>query len=82
MGLYAAMRMEGFDQNGIGVDVIRQNNVVVSAAGKDGEAAHVICVEIVDGLTDDGEFLGFFGRKLSVDVMESFLVGRFGIGGA
>ena len=82
MGLYAAMRMEGFDQNGIGVDVIRQNNVVVSAAGKDGEAAHVICVEITDGITDDVELLVFYDRKLTVDVRERFLVGRFGIGGA
>ena len=74
--------MEGFDHNGIGINVVCQHNVVVAAAGADGEAAHVVCEELAHGLTDDVEFLGFFGRKFSVDVKESFLVGRFGFGGA
>ena len=74
--------LEGFDQNGICVDLVRQHNVVVAAAGADGEADHVVCVELSDGLTDDVDFLGFFGRKLSVDVRDRFLVVRFDLGGA
>ena len=31
--------LKGFDQNGIGVDVVRQHNVVVAAAVADREAA-------------------------------------------
>ena len=75
-------RLEEFDHNGIGVDVVRQHNVVVSTEGADGEAAHVICVELADGITDDVEFLGFYGRKFTGDVGKSFLVGRSGLGGA
>ena len=36
--------LEGFDQNGIGVDMVRQYNVVVATAGADREAAHFICI--------------------------------------
>ena len=75
-------RLEGFDQNGIGVDVVRQHNVVVAAAGADGEADRVICVELADGINDNVEFLGFYGRYLTGDFGERFLVGRFGLGGA
>ena len=75
-------RLEGFDQNGIGVDVVRQHNVVVAVAVSDGEASHVICVEFAYGLNDDVEFFVFYGRKLTGDVGERFLVGRFGLGGA
>ena len=74
--------LEGFEQNGIGVDMVRQHNVVVAATGADGEADHVAYVDLADGLTDDVELIGFYGRKLTVDVRERFLVGRFGIGGA
>ena len=75
-------RLEGFDQNGIGVDVVRQHNVVVADAVADREAAHAVCVDIDYGLTEDVDFLGFYGRNLTVDVRERFLVGRFGLGGA
>ena len=71
--------MEVFDQNGIGVNMVRQHNVVVAAAGADGEAAHVICLELDNGLNDNIEFLGFYGRKLTGDVGERFLVWRFGL---
>ena len=74
--------LEGFNQNGIGVDVLRQHNVVVAVAVSDGEASHVICVEFAYGLNDDVEFFVFYGRKLTGDVRERLLVGWFGIGGA
>ena len=74
--------LEGFDQNGIGVNVVHQNNVVVATAVADREAAHVICVELAGGINDDVELLGFYGRKFTGDVGERFLVGRFGLGGA
>ena len=74
--------LEEFDQNCIAIDMVRQYNVVVAAAGADGEAAHVVCVGLSDGLTDNVEFLGFYGRNLTVDVREQLLVGRFGLGGA
>ena len=51
--------MEGFDQNDIGVDMVRQHNAVVAAEGSDREASHVICVDLADRLNDDVEFLGF-----------------------
>ena len=74
--------LEGFDQNGIGVDVVRQHNSVAAVAVADGEAAHVVCVELADGLNDDVDLLGFYYRKFTGDVGERFLVGRFGLGGA
>ena len=60
----------------------RQDNVVVAAAVADTEAARVICVELSNGLNDDVDFLGFYGRKFTGDVGKSFLVGRSGLGGA
>ena len=74
--------LEGFDQNGIGVDVVRQHNVVVAVAGSDRDADHVVCVELADGLKEGVDFLGLYGKNLTVDVREHFLVGSFGIGGA
>ena len=44
--------LEGFEQNGIGVDMVRQHNAVVAAEGSDREAAHVVCVELADGLNE------------------------------
>ena len=74
--------LERFDQNGIGVNVVRQQNAVFAAAGADGEVAHVICVELAGGINDDVELLGFYGRKLTGGVGERLHVGRFGLGGA
>ena len=57
------------------------HNVVVATEVADVEAAHVVCVELADGLTEDVELLGFYVRNLTGDVGELFLVGRFGLGG-
>ena len=53
--------LEGFDKNDVGVDVVGEHYVVVAAAGADGEAAHVVGVELGDGFNADVEFLGFGG---------------------
>ena len=44
--------LEGLYQNGIGVDVVCQYNLMVAAEGSDREAAHVVCVELADGLNE------------------------------
>ena len=43
-------RLEWFHQDDVAVDVKCQHYVVVSAAGANWESAHVICVELADGL--------------------------------
>ena len=53
--------LEGFDKNDVGVDVVGEHYVVVAAAGADGEAAHVIGVELGDGFDADVEFFGGWG---------------------
>ena len=52
---------EGFDKNDVGVDVVGEHYVVITAAGADGEAAHVVGVELGNGFNTDVEFLGGFG---------------------
>ena len=73
--------LEGFEHNDIGVNMVLLHNVVVATEVADVEAAHVVCVELADGLTEDVELLGFYVRNLTGDVGELFLVGRFGLGG-
>ena len=43
-------RLEGFDEDGIGVAVIGQHDVLIAAAQTDREAAHVVCEEFADGV--------------------------------
>jgi len=42
--------LEGFHENGIGVTVVGQHVVLVATAQAGGESAHVVCVELADGL--------------------------------
>ena len=53
--------LEGFDKNDVGVDVVGEHYVVIAAAGVDGEAAHVVGVELGDGFDADVEFFCGFG---------------------
>ena len=41
--------LEGLDEDGIGVAVVGDHQVFVAAAGADGEASYVVCVERADG---------------------------------
>ena len=47
------VRLEGFDKDGVAVTVVGQHDVLVAAAQADWEAAHVVCVELADGLNGD-----------------------------
>ena len=72
--------MEGLHQDGVGVNVIRQHDVVIAAAGADGEAPHVVGEELADGFGPDVKFSGFDGWKLAGDVRECVSWGRFWLG--
>ena len=48
--------LEGFDKNDVGVDVVGEHYVVITAAGADGEAAHVVGVKFADVVDSDEEF--------------------------
>ena len=74
--------LEGFYEDHVAVGVVCQNDVVVAAARADGESAHVVGVELANGLNDDEEFFGALGWELPGDVGEGDLSGRFGLGGA
>ena len=53
--------LEGLNKNDVGVDVVGKHYVVITAAGADGEAAHVVGVELGDGFVADVEFFGVGG---------------------
>ena len=53
---------------------------MVAAAGADGEAAHVIRVEIYDGFDHKVKFARLYGRGLTGAVWECFLVVGLGLG--
>ena len=54
--------LEGFNKDSVGVAVVGQHDVLVATARADGEAAHVICVELADGFDSDVEFFGLMVR--------------------
>ena len=41
--------LEGLDENGVFIAVVGHHQVLVAAAGADGEAACVVCIERADG---------------------------------
>ena len=41
--------LEGIDEDGVGVAVVGDHQVLVAAVGADGEASCVVCVERADG---------------------------------
>ena len=54
--------LEGFNKDSIGVAVVGQHDVLVATVRADGEAAHVISVELADGFNQDVEFFGLLVR--------------------
>ena len=54
---------------------------MISAAGADGEAAHVICVDLSDGFNHNVKFARLYVRELTGAVWECFIVVRLGLGG-
>ena len=71
-------RFEGFDKDHVVVGVVCQHDLVVVAARADGEAVHVVGVELADGLNNNKQFLGALGQDLTGDVGEGDLGGRLG----
>ena len=62
---------EGLDEDHGEVGVVREHDVVVAAVRADGEAAHVVSVELAAlGLDGNEQFFGALGRKMTGDVGE------------
>ena len=62
--------LERLDEDDVGVDVVGEHDIVVPAARADGEAAHIVGVELGDGLDAYVEFFReglrrgrWFGRR-------------------
>ena len=55
---------------------------MISAAGVDGEADCVVCVQLAYWVREEVKLLGICGRKLAGNVGEHVLRGWFGLGGA
>jgi len=53
-------RFKRFDEDNVAVGVVREHYVVVAAARADGEAAHVVSVELADGFDDDEQFVEYY----------------------
>ena len=50
--------LEGFDEDGVGVTVVGQHEVLVAAARPYVEASHVVHEELADGFVPQVEFFG------------------------
>ena len=61
-------RLKCRDKDGIGVDMVGEHDVSVATSGADGEATHVISVELTNWLYPDMELLRLDGRELTGDV--------------
>ena len=55
--------LEGFNKDGVGVAVVGQHDVLVATARADGEAAHVVSVELADGFNPDVECFSLLVRS-------------------
>ena len=44
-------------EDGVGVAVVGNHDVLIAAAGTDGEASGVLCVQLFDGLDSDVDFV-------------------------
>mgnify|MGYP006187013679 CR=1 FL=1 len=71
--------LEGFHKNGVGVTVVGQHDVLVATARACGESAHVVCVELADGLYKHVEFVCSRGGGIDGG---SYGFCRFGFGGS
>ena len=56
--VFVLTRLEGGLEDCIGVTVVGDHNVLVAAAGANGEATCVVCVELLDGFHPDVDFVG------------------------
>ena len=54
--------LEGGLEDGVGVAVVGDHDVLIAATGADGEASGVVCVQLFDGLDLDVDFVGA-GRR-------------------
>ena len=54
--------MERLDQDDVCVHMVYEHDEVVAAAGADGESAHVVGVELANGLYPNIELFGIGGR--------------------
>ena len=55
---------------------------MIAAARADGQANHVVRIQLANRVCVDVEFLGLVGRQLTVGVGECVIHGWFGLGGA
>ena len=60
-------RLEGRDKDGIGINVVGHNYLLVSTSGADGQPDHVIIVKLADWLYPDMEFLRLDRGELTGD---------------
>ena len=55
---------------------------MIAAERADGEATHVVCIQLANRVCIDIKFLGLLGRHLIFNVGDRVLRGWFGFGGA
>ena len=74
--------LEGLNEDGVGVAVVSDHEVLVAAAGADWEASCVVCVECANGFYPDVELSGGLERIFSVGSWWGGEVGLASLGGA
>ena len=74
--------LEGIDEDGVGVAIVGNHQVLIVAAGADWEASCVVCVERADGFYPFVELSGVLGVFFAVGGRWGGEVGLASLGGA
>ena len=74
--------LEGLDEDGVGVTVVGDHQVLVAAAGANWEVSCVVCLERADGFYPYVELSGGLGMFLCVGSRRGAEVGLASLGGA
>ena len=85
VGRYAVavfLCMEGLDEDGVGVAVLCDHKVLVAAAGADGEASCVVCVERADEFYPEVDLFDGLGMFVAVGSRQGGEREWAGLGGA
>ena len=80
VGWYAVAIMfglEGFDEDGIGVTVVGEHDVLVATARSNGEAAHIVSEELADRSDLNMKFVGAGVGKKIVDAVDGWKGGSW-----
>ena len=69
--------LKGLDEDGVGVVVVGEHDVLIATARADGEVAHVVSEELADRLDPNMKFVGAGVEKWTVDAIDGWKGGSW-----